>query len=181
MRFSPLLRGPKVSWNCRCKITLFVFVQFFSIMSFQLYNWRMQNHIVFIFTILSPEWVLECVLKLPVWRDSQFHWLNLYVFSYGSSIYLKLHMQSHIVCICTIFLQNEVSNASSNCLYERMQSCIGYIYAIFPIVSSLMVPQVAWSCRCKVTLFAFVQFFSRIGFQMDKYKVTLFAFLRFSS
>ena len=102
MRFPPLLRGPKVSWNCRCKITLFVFVQFFSIMSFQLYNWRMQNHIVFIFTILSPEWVLECVLKLPVWTDSQFHWLNLYVFSYGSSIYLKLHMQSHIVCICTI-------------------------------------------------------------------------------
>ena len=43
-----------------------------------------------------------------------------------------LQMQIHNVFICRIFLQNEFSNASSNCLYEQMQSFIGYIYAIFP-------------------------------------------------
>ena len=41
-------------------------------------------------------------------------------------------MQSHIVCICMIFFQNDFSNVSSNCLYEQIQSCIGYIYMIFP-------------------------------------------------
>ena len=46
-------------------------------------------------------------------------------FSYGSSSRLKLHVQSHINCICMIFLQNQFSNASSHCLYEQMQSCIG--------------------------------------------------------
>ena len=43
-----------------------------------------------------------------------------------------LQMQIHNVFICRIFLQNEFSNASSNCLYEQMQSCIGYIYVNFP-------------------------------------------------
>ena len=33
-------------------------------------------------------------------------------FSYGSSSRLKLHVQSHIVYICTIFHQNEFSNVS---------------------------------------------------------------------
>ena len=46
---------------------------------------------------------------------------------------VALALASQIVFICMFFLQNEFSNASSNCLYEEMQSCIGYIYAIFPI------------------------------------------------
>ena len=107
-------------------------------------------------------------------------------FSYCSSSRLKLQMQSHIVRICTIFLQNwfsngqiqshivcissiflqhELSNAPSDCLYERMQSCIGYIYAIFPQCEF----SYGSSSRLKLQshiVCIYVRFFSRMSFQM---------------
>ena len=40
-------------------------------------------------------------------------------------------MQSHASCICLIFLHCVFSNASSNCLHQRMQSHTGCICLIF--------------------------------------------------
>ena len=141
--------------------------------------------------ILNP----DCVKKNP--NANFVEWsTSVYIDSVGNILLiLPGQMKNHIVCIFTVFLQNEFSNASLNCLNERGQSCIGFIYSIFhnvlvfnfsQCVSFLIVPQVAWSYRCKVTLLAFLRIFSRMSFQMrpqtacmNRCKVALARFMRF--
>ena len=38
--------------------------------------------------------------------------------------------KSHCLHFLVFLFQNEFLNAPSNCLYEQMQSCIGYFYAV---------------------------------------------------
>ena len=169
----------------------------------------MQSHIVCIFTVFSPEWVFKCVLKLPVWTDAKLHWLHLCEFSpewvflwfvkslevtcakshclhlYDISpewvfkCVLKLpvwtDVKLHWLHVCDFssvwvflwFLKslvlNEFSNAPANCRYKHMQSCIGYIYAIFPQCDF---PEWIFKCafKGKVTLVACVRLFSGASF-----------------
>ena len=44
----------------------------------------------------------------------------------------KCGMNGQIVCIVSFFSTVNLSNVSSNCLLERMQHHIGYIYLTFP-------------------------------------------------
>ena len=49
-------------------------------------------------------------------------------------------MQSHIGCICLIFLQCVLSNVSSNCPPKRMHSRIGYMYnSVSPQVAHISI------------------------------------------
>ena len=77
--------------------------------------------------ILNP----DCVKKNP--NANFVEWsTSVYIDSVGNILLiLPGQMKNHIVCIFTVFLQNEFSNASLNCLNERRQSCIGFIYSIF--------------------------------------------------
>ena len=99
---------PQTACMNRCKVALAKFMQLFPSVSF----------------LMVPQVAWSYICKVT--------FLYFYDF-FLQNEFTNGQMQSHIVCICTIFLQNEFSNASSNCLYEEMQSCIGYIYAIFPI------------------------------------------------
>ena len=73
-------------------------------------------------------------------------------------------MQSHIGCICMLFLKSEFSNVSSNCLAVQMQSCIDCIWTIFHLrefsdVSSNCLPQQMQSrIDCICTLFLQIAF-----------------------
>ena len=73
---------------------------------------------------------------------------------------------------------NELSNAPSNCRYKHMQSCIGYIYPIFPQCDF---PEWIFKCafKGKVTLVACVRLFSGASFLVSQCKVTLVAFVGF--
>ena len=107
-------------------------------------------------------------------------------FSYGSSSRLKLHMQSHIVCIYTIFSRISFQMRPQTACMNRCKVALATFMWIFPRVSFLMVRQVAWSYMCKVTLFTFVRYFTRMSFQMcpkiarmNRCKVALATCMRF--
>ena len=80
-----------------------------------------------------PLCVFICVLKLPAPKDPKTHWLHL--FWLISTVCLKMSPQmwfterirNHIGCICLIFLRCVFSNASSNCLPDKMCNQLGRI------------------------------------------------------
>ena len=88
-----------------------------------------------------------------------------YVFSNVSS--KRLYKRMHIGCIGLSFLQCAFSNVSSNRLPVRMHSHIGYIFLLFSTVRFKMCPQIACLRHGKVTLVAFVRLFSTVCFQMS--------------
>ena len=114
--------------------------------------------------VFSTLWIIKCFIKSTVKRTiSHIVFICLTflqcAFSNVSSNDFSERMHSHIGYICLTFLHFEVSNLSLNCLPVRMQSHIGCI-CFFSTVSFKMCPQSAWITGCKVTLVAFVWFFS---------------------
>ena len=70
------------------------------------------------------------------YEDAKWHWLHLFDFSPMCilnffSIGLLLKNQSHIVCICLVFLHCEFSNAALTHLHKRKQNWIGSICLTF--------------------------------------------------
>ena len=82
----------------------------------------------------------------------------------GSSKRLHQWMHTCTGCICLTFLHCAFSNVPSSRLPERMQSHTGCICSTFLHCAFSNVPSKLR--RCKVTLVAFVLFFSTMHFQM---------------
>ena len=104
-------------------------------------------------------------------------------FSVRLQIAFLLRCKVTLVLLAVLF-SNVYSNESSNGLYEKRHSHIGYIYVDFLRCVFFMVPQRTCIRACIVALVAFVRFFSTVCFQMCPQiacirgcKVTMVAFV----
>ena len=81
-----------------------------------------------------PLAMFKCLLKELGSDQGQSHWLHFFDFSplciFKCFLKQSGSGHSHIGSICFTFLHCAFSNVSSNCLSEKMHSCIGLIFSL---------------------------------------------------
>ena len=132
--------SPQVACLVRGKFTFISFVQFFSIVRFQVSPQcnRIRSRIYigcFFFIILYCAFSNVSSNRLPKKMQSYtacICWNFPHcVFAYVPSSCLPGKRQIHICCICSSLIHCAFSHVSLNCLPERMQSHIGCICSTF--------------------------------------------------